>query len=366
MATRIDESISPRLDALARALVDDAAARVVREPTANAPGFWFGSGGIARDAQGAYYLSGRYRDQGDSRTGLSAGRRGWKLVVARSSAPLGPFEDIWSAEKPALAGARGEVVSIEGSALLQRDDGSVELYVSSEKRRAYPDPVSSAQKPDTGIWDIDVVRAASLDAFEPARLEPLLWSDDPVKLHVKDPSVSVSPSGGTVLIFCHHGFNWSSSSTGMMWRERGRDEWSEPWFNVMEHGLTWDVAVTRVTSRLPLPQVGVLASQPPLSLYFYDGSECVREHPSSKPKGYSCEELGGVAYGLDHEMPAFVRLSNLEPFFVSRHGTGCHRYVNAYADSEGILAVWQMSNEQGAQPLYGCFLPMDEVERILS
>ena len=366
MTTRLPEPIEERLARLARALVDDSAASVVREPAANAPGFWFGSGGIARDAHGTYYICGRYRDAGDSRTGLAAGRRGWKLVVARSSNPLGPFEEIWSAEKPALSTNRGEVVSIEGSALLQRDDGSVELYLSSEKRRPYPEPVSSAQKPDTGIWDIDVVRAASFDAFDPARLEPLLWSEDPVKLHVKDPSVSVSPSGGTVLIFCHHGFNWSSSSTGMMWRERGCDEWSEPSFNVMEHGLTWDVAVTRVTSRLPLPQVGVLASCPAVSLYFYDGSECVREHPSSRPKGYSCEELGGAAYGLDQEMPAFVRLSALEPMFVSRCGTGCHRYVNAYADSEGVVAVWQMSNERGAQPLYGRFLPMDEVAEILS
>ena len=366
MATRLAPPVEDRLKALARALVDDAAARIIREPMSNAPGFWFGSGGIARDADGAYYVCGRYRDEGDSRTGVAAGRRGWKLVVTRGADPGAEFEEIWSAEKADLGTERGEVVSIEGSALFRRDDGTVELYVSTEKDRAYPNIVSSAQKPDTGIWDIDVVAAGSFDAFRPDQLKPLVWSDDPVTLHIKDPSVSMTPAGGTLLIFCHHGFNWSSSSTGTMLRQPGSDEWGTPSLNVMEHGLTWDVAVTRVTSRLPVPQVGVLASEPRVSLYFYDGSECVREHPSSRPKGYSCEELGGAAYGLDDEMPAFVRLSELEPMFVSQCGTGCHRYVEACDDEEGIMAIWQMSNEQGAQPLYGNYLPMDAVKGILS
>ena len=67
MATQLDPKIEQRLSALARTLVDDDRARVVRQPTADEPGFWYGSGGIARDAAGAYYISGRYRDKGDSR-----------------------------------------------------------------------------------------------------------------------------------------------------------------------------------------------------------------------------------------------------------------------------------------------------------
>lgn len=365
MATRLDPRLEQRLAALARALVDDAAATVLVEPTEDAPGFWFGSGGVARHARGAYYLSGRYRDRGDSRTGLAAGRRGWKLVVARSPSPMGPYQEIWSREKQDLGTERGEVVSIEGTALLLRVD-RVELYISSEKARAYPDPVASTQKPHTGIWDIDMVSAPGFDALDSGRITPLLWSDDPVTLHVKDPSVSVGPDGETVLIFCHHGFNWSSSSTGVMTRARGGTDWSAPSFNVMEHGLTWDVAVTRVTGRLPVPRVGAFASEPAVSIYFYDGAECVRDHGSSTPKGYSCEELGGAAYGLDRELPAFVRLSPLEPMFVSRHATGCHRYVETHADDDGILAIWQMADPNGAQPLYGHYLPADRVAEILA
>ena len=363
---RLDDRLEERLRTLARALVDDERARVVQMPSQDAPGFWFGSGGIARETDGAYCISGRYRDHGDSRTGLEAGRRGWKLVVARSSSPDGEFQEIWSAEKAGLGTSRGEVISIEGSAIFRREDGTVELYVSSEKERPYPSPVSAAQKAGTGIWDIDMVSASSFDSFDATRLETLLWNDDPTTIHVKDPAVSMGASGETVLIFCHHGYNWSSSSTGWMDRQNEECAWGAPSFNVMPHGLTWDVAVTRVTSRLRVPRVGAFASVPRVSLFFYDGSECVREHASSKPKGYSCEEIGGLAYGLDDEAPSFVRLSPLGPFFVSARGTGCHRYVDAYGDEDGLFAVWQMSNENGAQPLYGNFLGTAEVERILS
>ncbi len=363
MPDRLAPELEERLLKFARSLVDDDAAVVLVEPTRNEPGFWFGSGGVARGADGAYYISGRYRDRGDSRTGLAAGRRGWKLAIKRSRNPLGPYEDVWTAEKNDLGTERGEVVSIEGTALLRREDGTVELYISSEKARPYPDAVKDAQKPNTGIWDIDLVAASDFDQFDPDCIRPLLWSDDPETLHIKDPDVTVGRDGETLLMFCHHGFNWSSSSTGLM--RRRNDAWGAPEFNIMPHGLTWDVAVTRATSRLPIPPVGAFASQPPVSLYFYDGAECVREHPSSKPKGYSCEELGGAAYALDAKRPVFVRLSRLEPLFVSRRGTGCHRYVKTYIDSDGVMAMWQMSNEQAAQPLYGRYLPMAKVAEIL-
>ena len=55
-----------------------------------------------------------------------------------------------------------------------------------------------------------------------------------------------------------------------------------------------------------------------LSLYFYDGAECLRQLDAHKkavdrPRGYSCEELGGLAYGFDRDFPNLHRLSRLEP-----------------------------------------------------
>ena len=55
---------------------------------------------------------------------------------------------------------------------------------------------------------------------------------------------------------------------------------------------------------------------------FMMGEECTNpldenEHALKRPKGYSCEELGGAMIGLDKEFPQMERLSLLEPFFIS-------------------------------------------------
>ncbi len=101
------------------------------------------------------------------------------------------------------------------------------------------------------------------------------------------------------------------------------------------------------------------ADLPPLSLYFYDGAECLRPHDTHRhgvrrPRGHSCEELGGVAWSFDAGFPAALRrLSLLEPAFVSPEGTGCNRYVSVVSDDDGLFALWQQSNRRRAQPLVG-------------
>ena len=71
-----------------------------------------------------------------------------------------------------------------------------------------------------------------------------------------------------------------------------------------------------------------------MAVYFYDGLECYRPHEQNpggvaRPRGYSCEELGGACYGLADDFPRMTRLSRTFPLFVSPHGTGCSRYVDA-------------------------------------
>ena len=126
-----------------------------------------------------------------------------------------------------------------------------------------------------------------------------------------------------------------------------------------------------MTERLPLPQVGILEDFPPLSLYFYDGAECLRqldENPRAvaRPRGWSCEEIGGLAFGIDGAFPSLHRLSVEFPLFTSSRGTGCSRYVSTVATADGILALWQQSQDDLSQPLVSHFLPMEEVERIFS
>jgi hypothetical protein len=69
------------LRALLAALIDQTAARVIVPPYRDAPGFWFGGGSLAQDSEGTIWLSGRYRNYGDSRTGLVAGQRGLECAL---------------------------------------------------------------------------------------------------------------------------------------------------------------------------------------------------------------------------------------------------------------------------------------------
>jgi hypothetical protein len=139
----------------------------------------------------------------------------------------------------------------------------------------------------------------------------------------------------------------------------------------LPRGPAWDVAACRVTCRLPVPRVGAFADLPPLSLYFYDGAECLRplpahRHAASRPRGWSCEELGGMAYGFDRAFPRLHRLSRLAPLFVSPEGTGCSRYVSVLTEEDGSLyAIWQRSVASRAQPLFGHRLSAARVRALL-
>ena len=97
-----------------------------------------------------------------------------------------------------------------------------------------------------------------------------------------------------------------------------------------------------MTEKLSIPKIGHFADVPDLSLYFYDGAECLRpldQNPEAakRPRGYSCEEIGGLAWGWDEEFPKLRKLSVDFPFFISPHGTGCSRYVSATFIEDGSV-----------------------------
>jgi hypothetical protein len=106
------------------------------------------------------------------------------------------------------------------------------------------------------------------------------------------------------------------------------------------------------------------------SLFFYDGGECVRDldqHRSAvkRPRGYSCEELGGVACLENGDLHAVRRLSVIEPALVSPHGTGCSRYVDVLVTDEGYYVTWQQAQPDGSQPLVMNFVSMQAVTGLL-
>ncbi len=359
------------LTEVALRLVCQEAAKVLVPPKAAAPGFWFGGGDICRDRDGALLLCGRYRNAGDSRLGLGAGVRGFELAVFRSADEGGTFEQVLSLSKQDVAPAGQQVLSIEGSSL-RRTARGLELYVSSEKLRDYPERVREFQKPGTGVWSIDVLRAPSVEGLARAKAEPWLSSDEPASLHVKDPVAfdlggPGAPQGARAFMaYCVHPFSWASSNAAVADVSADGSP-GESGRVLLPRGPVWDVAVCRVTARLALPRVGALASGPPVSLYFYDGAECIHDHSAGgRPRGCSCEELGGLAAGSDAEFPRLVRLSVDGPLFVSPRGTGCSRYVSVFEARQDYLATWQQSQSDGSQPLVLNRVSRAEIEAALT
>jgi hypothetical protein len=359
------------LERLAKILVDQEKAKIVVEPQENAAGFWFGAGNMVEGPEGSFYLCGRYRNSGDSRTGLAAGVRGAELAVFRSTDRGRSFEKIHSFSKKDLSYGDREVLSIERCWLLPTAE-AVELFVSSEKSgMAYPEGYEAFQKPGTGVWSIDHIRAGSIEGIDPAAIRPLLEGDDPRYCHFKDPVAYLDQEGNTVLMFSTHPYNWASSNTALALRSGGEQGFGPVDHTFFPRGYTWDVAVSRISGVLQVPQIGLFQDDPPTYLYFYDGAEGMRnleEHGKAvkRPRGYSCEELGGAAYGTADTFPSIERLSLTLPFFISPYGTGCSRYAAALQTAEGVYTTWQQSQPDRSQPLVLCFTGTGQIEGALA
>ncbi|MDF1852079.1 MAG: hypothetical protein P1U85_14655 [Verrucomicrobiales bacterium] len=361
-----------KLTRLAQELVNQDAAKTLVEPQDRSTGYWFGGGNVIQDRDGSILICGRYRNYGDSRTGVGAGERGLELAIFRAPDVNSSFEKIVSFTKADLAHSGMDIVSIEGVALHLNEEG-IELFISTEKDAKYPERIADFQKPGAGVWSIDRIHADSVENLSPENIEEIIpfGSENPERLHCKDPWVFDLPNGDLVLGYCTHPFTWSSSGTGVMLRKAGSSEYETITEDLLSRGPVWDIAAARVTERLAIPKVGAFADGPDLSLYFYDSCESLRqldENPTavSRPRGWSCEEIGGIAVGEDADLGQVESISIEHPLFVSPHGTGCSRYIATLVTSEGIFANWQQSQEDLCQPLVGNFVPTSRVHEILS
>lgn len=361
-----------KLTALASALINQEAARILVEPLERSTGYWFGGGNIIRDHDGSVLICGRYRVYGDSRTGVHSGERGKEAAIFRAAGFAGEFEKVATFSKSDLSYPDREVVSIEGVAL-HLTEGGIEFFVSSEKDIPYPALLEGYLKPGAGVWSIDRLSAHSLPNLAPSSLEEVIPAGlhEPERLHTKDPWPFDLPNGDVILGYCTHPFSWSSSGTALALRRKGSDAWETLTNDLLPRGPVWDIAAARVTERLAIPKIGVFAGERDLSLYFYDSCESLRqldENPGavSRPRGWSCEEIGGIAVGEDHTLTKIESLSVEAPLFLSPHGTGCSRYVATFVDESGIFATWQQSQDDLSQPLVGHFLPIERVREILA
>jgi hypothetical protein len=354
---------------LCRRLIDQHRARVVVPPHASESGYWFGGGNLTLGPDGAWYLVGRYRNAGDSRTGLAAGTRGLELAMFRADAPESEFVKIASWSKADLSLPGGNVLSIEGSAL-RWNQGAPELFVSTEKEGVgYPPRFESYLKPGTGVWSIDRLAAESVEQLATAAVEPYFSSSLPEAIHAKDPFIYKAVHAD-LLFFCSHPFNWSCSGTSYVPLQREAPSDEQAMLDFFRRGNVWDIAMSRGTCVIDVPKVGAFADQN-VQLMFYDGGECVRdldphERSVKRPRGYSCEELGGAAYVLERQWSAATRLSRYEPLFVSPHGSGSSRYVDVLVGPDGMHATWQQSQPDRSQPLVMHRLGWPEIEAILT
>ncbi len=363
---------SENLIRLAKALVDQEKASILIPAQHPSTGFWFGGGNIVQAPDGSFLIVGRYRNFGDSRTGVGAGDRGLELAIFRADSFDAPFEKMLSWSKEDLKSGEKEVVSIEGASLLVGANG-VELFVSTEKDVAYPEGYEEYQKPGTGVWSIDRLAASVFLDLPKSPIEEVVVGKEPSRLHVKDPKAFLLPGGETALIYCNHPHTWASSNTSLALRGRGNADdqtFEHVTDDLLLRGPAWDVAVTRVTDRLPVPKRGRFEDLPDICLYFYCGAENLRQLDANpravqRPRGWSCEEIGGLAFGIESDFPKIDRLSVNEALFTSPYGTGCSRYVSTVVTESGICAIWQQSQEDLSQPLVGHFLPMETVEKIL-
>jgi hypothetical protein len=366
----MDAERKAKLARLGQALIDQEQAQVIVPPLKPSSGFWFGGGNLVEGPDGTLYLCGRYRTYGDSRTGLHVGERGVELALFQSRDRGQTFERLHAWSKQGLSPEGQTVLSIEGSALRFSEAG-VELYVSSEKAVGYPGKLRSFQKPGTGVWTIDRLQAASLAALPEAAVEPLLASEDPRYLHVKDPALHQTTTGDLCLVFCTHPFNWASSNSAYALRRSLDAILEPPVYDFFPRGFTWDVAISRITCLLRVPRVGAFADLPPIVLAFYDGGECMRDldehaHAVRRPRGYSCEEIGGLAWGWEADLSSLERLSVVGPAFVSPRGTGCNRYVDVLQTEDRFYATWEQSQDDLSQPLVMHVLNRQAAEAILS
>ena len=365
---KLTNKISEKLIHFANELINQDTAKIIIPGNKQEKGYWFGGGNMVSDELGNLWLIGRYRDAGDSRTGVRSGSRGLELSLFMSENKAASFQKMKSWFKTDLVNDQYKVLSIEGSALNKLSDKTWEIFFSIEKSRTYPATLEEYQKPGTGIWSVGRIITSSLADFHNASVDEIILCNKHYQhLHVKDP-VALGTKSNDIL-FCTHPFTWASGSTGYARRNNSNKFDVVDWC-IVEKGHSWDVATTRITSKLPLPRVGYFAELPPCSIYFFDGAECMNELSQNsserhRPRGYSCEELSGIYFGFDEDFPSIQKISILQPLFISPWGTGCCRYIDALVTDDGIHASWQQSQKNLSQPLVHNFLSNIQIQDFL-
>ena len=134
---KLEESLEKRLLELGQRLLNQHAAKTLIAPLGNSFGFWFGGGNICLQDNGNILITGRFRNEGDARTGTGAGARGLECAVFVAESPTDDFQKVLSLSKKDLSHTE-EVVSIEGASLNPDSKRNTVIVFKISTEKKYP------------------------------------------------------------------------------------------------------------------------------------------------------------------------------------------------------------------------------------
>ena len=301
-------------------LFDPEQGQTVIEPTGRGEGYWVGAPSVLYDdATSQFHLYYRVREPRPV--------RGKECRVAVSEDGL-HFRTIWSATQADIGTS-----SMERGCLLRTPGGKWRLYLS------YVHPSDSR-------WRIDLMEAASPEAFDVNRRQSVLTPDDCGAEAVKDPwvamigplyvmltSIATKPTGDRQAIHATgdaYATGMVKGSAGLAISQDGlKWHWQGEVFAPSLDG--WDRWAVRLNS---------LAYVPPVWVGFYDGAADVAEN---------YEERCGLAVSTD--LHRFERVSVTGPVMLSPYASGSIRYVDVVYAKGAYWFYYEYTRPDGSHEL---------------
>lgn len=300
-----------------------ATGTVIRVPAGMGKGYWVGAPGVFfESAERAFYLTYRIR-----RPRGVPPDRGGEARIARSTDGV-HFEDVWAVTKDAFSSP-----SIERCALRLGPDGLWRYFLS------YVDPAD-------GRWCVAIVKAPSVDGFDPASVERVFSAGDLDLEGVKDPWImereglfyvilsiatptrETKPDSHATADIYNTGE--CKSATGLA-TSSDLDDWTWEGVVFQPAAAGWDAYARRINS--------VIRTRDRF-IAFYDGS-------ASHVENY--EEKTGLAESQD--LRSWRSLTPDAPALVSPSASGALRYIDALVVADELYLYYEFACDDGSHEL---------------
>ena len=309
-----------------------AEGHIIRKPPGSGKGYWAGAPGVYFDkTDSLFYLSYRLR-----RPRGIIPDRGAETRIAISRDGI-TFDDIWSLKKDSI-----QTPSIERCLPYRNPhDGQWQLFLS------YVDPTDRR-------WCISVLKARSIEQFDPKMIRRLFSASELGLEGIKDPwifeydgmfymlvSVAIPTSETSEQSHATYDiFNTGQclSATGLA-TSSDLEDWQWKGVVFKPSDTSWDYYCRRINS--VIFQEGEFWG-------FYDGGKSYREN---------YEEKTGIASSPD--MKNWQCLSCDAPVLVSPHSSNCLRYLDAHIIDNRAYLYYELARPDGAHELRAiCTTPL--------